>query len=140
MFYLANAGSTAIRTTALQVGPAAGSSLPSAAALHVLGGGATSSTYSLIVTNSGGTTFTAAIAVRDDNAVGFGTNSPAASAKVEISSTTQGFLPPRMTTTQRDAISSPAAGLTLYCTDCTATDASTGVMQTYNGTTWKNNW
>ena len=62
------------------------------------------------------------------------------SAKLEVSSTTSGFLPPRMTSTQRDAISSPATGLTLYCTDCTATDASTGVMQTYNGTTWKNNW
>jgi len=65
---------------------------------------------------------------------------PVNSAKLEITSTTQGFLPPRMTTAQRDAISSPATGLTLYCTDCTATDTSTGVMQTYNGATWKNNW
>jgi len=72
--------------------------------------------------------------------VGIGTASPAASAQVDITSTQRGFLPPRMTTTQRNAISSPATGLTLYCTDCTATDASTGVMQTYNGTTWKNNW
>lgn len=32
------------------------------------------------------------------------------------------------------------AGLTVYCSDCTATDASTGVTQTYNGTTWKNYW
>lgn len=72
--------------------------------------------------------------------VGIGTVSPSASAKVDIVSTTQGFLPPRMTTAQRNAISSPATGLSLYCTDCTATDASTGVMQTYNGTTWKNNW
>lgn len=31
-------------------------------------------------------------------------------------------------------------GLTIYCTDCTATDGSTGVMQTFNGTGWKNNW
>ncbi len=35
---------------------------------------------------------------------------------------------------------SPAAGMIRFCTDCTANDASTGVMQTYNGTTWKNNW
>jgi hypothetical protein len=31
-------------------------------------------------------------------------------------------------------------GSTIYCTDCTATDASTGVMQTWNGSAWKNNW
>jgi hypothetical protein len=32
------------------------------------------------------------------------------------------------------------AGTMIFCTDCTATDASTGVMQVYNGTTWKNAW
>jgi len=68
------------------------------------------------------------------------TDGSAASAALEITSTTQGFLPPRMTTTQRDAISSPATGLTVYCTDCTAFDLSTGVMVTWNGATWKTNW
>jgi hypothetical protein len=38
------------------------------------------------------------------------------------------------------AITAPATGLTIYCSDCTATDASTGVTQTYNGSTWKNYW
>lgn len=47
--------------------------------------------------------------------------------------------PPQYTTTQRDALS-PSAGWTIYCTDCTANDSSTGVTQTYNGTTWKNHW
>ena len=65
---------------------------------------------------------------------------PSASAILDLASTTKGMLPPRMTTAQRNAISSPATGLTLYCTDCTATDSSTGVMQTYNGSTWKNHW
>lgn len=72
--------------------------------------------------------------------IGIGTGAPVASSKLEVSSTTSGFLPPRMTSTQRDAISSPATGLTLYCTDCTATDSSTGVQQVYNGSTWKNAW
>jgi len=52
-----------------------------------------------------------------------------ASARLEVASTTQGFLPPRMTTTQRDAISTPAAGLMVYNT-------TTNKAQCYNGTTW----
>jgi hypothetical protein len=39
-----------------------------------------------------------------------------ASAKLRIDSTTQGFLPPRMTTTQKNAIATPAAGLVVYDT------------------------
>ena len=39
------------------------------------------------------------------------------SAKLEVESTTQGFLPPRMTTAQRNAIAGPAEGLTIYNTD-----------------------
>jgi hypothetical protein len=49
--------------------------------------------------------------------IGIGTTSPAASAKVQIDSNTQGFLPPRMTNAQRTAIASPAVGLMVYCTD-----------------------
>lgn len=45
--------------------------------------------------------------------VGIGTE-PVVSAILEVASTTMGFLPPRMTTAQRDAISSPANGLVLY--------------------------
>ncbi len=48
--------------------------------------------------------------------VGIGTATPDASAKVDITSTTQGLLPPRMTTAQRDAISSPATGLVIFNT------------------------
>ena len=67
-------------------------------------------------------------------------DTPDASAQLEIAGTTGGFLPTRLNTTQRNAISSPATGLTLYCTDCTANDSSVGVMQTYNGSSWKNHW
>ena len=56
-----------------------------------------------------------------------------ATAVLEASSTTQGFLPPRMTGVQRDAISSPATGLMVYCTTC-----GSGEPEFYNGTAWVN--
>ena len=46
-----------------------------------------------------------------------GTTTDVASSKLTISSTTQGFLPPRMTNAERIAITSPAIGLIVYCTD-----------------------
>jgi len=55
---------------------------------------------------------------------------PDPSAMLEVKSTDKGFLPPRMTEEQRDAISSPATGLIIYQTDGTA-----GLYQ-YNGTAW----
>ncbi len=52
--------------------------------------------------------------------VGIGTTTPAATSLLDVTSTTKGFLVPRMTTTQKDAISSPATGLLIYQTDGTA--------------------
>jgi hypothetical protein len=52
-----------------------------------------------------------------------------ASSQVQIDSTTKGFLPPRMTTTQKNAIASPAAGLVVY-------DSTTNKLCCYNGSTW----
>jgi hypothetical protein len=45
-----------------------------------------------------------------------GTSTNVASSALTVESTTQGFLPPRMTTTQKNAIASPAAGLVIYDT------------------------
>jgi hypothetical protein len=44
----------------------------------------------------------------------FGGGTANASAALDVASTTQGFLPPRMTEAQRDLISSPANGLIIY--------------------------
>ncbi len=54
------------------------------------------------------------------NNVGIGTNTPDASSILEVQSTTQGVLVPRMTTAQRLAITTPANGLLVYDTnfDC----------------------
>ena len=61
--------------------------------------------------------------------VGIGTTSVASSALLDIVSTTKGLLPPRMTTTQRDAISSPATGLTVYNT-------TTNALNVYGASSW----
>jgi len=45
-----------------------------------------------------------------------GTFTDLPSARLIVNSTTQGFLPPRMTTAQKNAIASPAAGLMIYDT------------------------
>ncbi len=62
--------------------------------------------------------------------IGVGTNAPHASSKLEISSTNKGFLPPRMTQLQRNAIASPANGLIVYQEDETAG------MYLYSGNKW----
>jgi hypothetical protein len=66
-----------------------------------------------------------------ENRIGINTISPNASAILDVASTTQGFLPPRMTTTQKNAIASPATGLQVF-------DTTLNQMSYYNGTTWTN--
>ena len=58
-----------------------------------------------------------------------GTFTDVASARLTINSTTQGFLPPRMTTTQKNAIATPATGLMVY-------DTTLNLISVYNGTIW----
>lgn len=60
---------------------------------------------------------------------GINTQVPAVTAILEAKSTTKGILIPRLTTTQRDAISSPATGLKIYNTD-------NGSDEWYNGYSW----
>lgn len=53
-----------------------------------------------------------------------------ASAAFDVESTTQGFLLPQMTTTQKAAISSPKEGLLVY-------DLTLHALCVYNGSAWK---
>jgi len=62
--------------------------------------------------------------------IGIGVASPLVSARLDVTSTTQGFLTPRMTTTQMNAISSPATGLEIYNTDDSC-------KRFYNGARWQ---
>lgn len=62
-----------------------------------------------------------------------GTVTDLPSSLVTMASTTKGFLPPRMTTTQKNAISSPAEGLIVY-------DVTLHALYGWNGSAWTAAW
>ena len=66
--------------------------------------------------------------------VGIGTTNPNNSAKLEVYSSTKGFLLPRVTLLERNAISLPSTGLQVWCSDC----GNSGDLQIFNGTSWVN--
>lgn len=61
--------------------------------------------------------------------IGIGTSQPHASAIVDVESTNKGFLPPRLTKTERNSITTPTAGLFIYNTNDKC-------IQYYTGTFW----
>lgn len=63
-----------------------------------------------------------------NNNIGINTGTPAVSSLLDMTSTTRGLLIPRMTTTERNAIASPAGGLMVYNT-------TTQTIDTYNSST-----
>jgi hypothetical protein len=62
--------------------------------------------------------------------VGIGTTSPSASAILDAQSTTKGVRMPNMTTAQKNAISSPAAGLMVF-------DTTLAKLCVYSGSAWQ---
>jgi hypothetical protein len=127
------------------------------ARVHIQGSGSTSATTALLVQNSAGTQL---FKITDDGTTSInsgntgnwnvtntlygnnfwitnggsitagGQQAAVASAILECISTTKGFLPPRMTTTQINAIASPATGLEVFNTTLNCTCF-------YNGTGWR---
>jgi len=69
------------------------------------------------------------VSIQSNGRVGIGFSTPDASAQLDVASTERGFLPPRMSTTQRNAIASPATGLIIY--NLTANEP-----QFWNGSNW----
>ncbi|HRE64660.1 MAG TPA: hypothetical protein PKU77_12770, partial [Ferruginibacter sp.] len=63
--------------------------------------------------------------------VGIGTITPNASAMLDVSSNDKGFLPPRLSTAERNAMPSKTAGLIIFNT-------SSGCLELFNGSNWIN--
>jgi hypothetical protein len=61
--------------------------------------------------------------------IGNANNAANASSILDLTSTTKGFLPPRMTNAQMVAIATPAAGLVVY-------DTTNNKLNVYDGTNW----
>ena len=68
-----------------------------------------------------------------EGALTIGTSNISGSAVLQVNSTTKGFLPPRLTTAQRDLIASPAAGLVIFNTTTTK-------LECYDGAAWQAAW
>jgi hypothetical protein len=107
--------------------------------LPVANGGTGTTTGSITGTTAlsfaaGGTNQNIAILPSGAGSVGIGTSSPNSLAILDASSTTKGFLPPRMTYAQKTAIVSPPQGLMIYCTNC----GTNGEPEYFNGTSWVN--
>lgn len=63
-------------------------------------------------------------------------STPDSSAILDLKSANKGFLPPRMTFEQRNAIQNPVEGLIVFCTNCKAD--GTGVLSIYQDGKWQN--
>lgn len=98
-----------------------------------IGGSGFTPSYMLDVSGQLRTT-TGAYFSSTSGSVGIGSTTDVTSSKFTVTTTTQGAIPaPKMTTTQRTGISSPAEGLMVYDTDLHK-------LYVYDGTTWQAAW
>ena len=74
--------------------------------------------------------------IAQDGEVLIGTPTTDASAILNVASTTQGFLQPRMTGAEVEAIGTPATGLQAYATNAGAGDVTGAGWWGYDGTNW----
>lgn len=72
----------------------------------------------------------AQVGINSDNSL------PDPSAGLDVNFTNKGFLPPRLTLLQRNAIANPVDGLVVFCTNCDAD--GTGVLSMFKQGKWVN--
>jgi len=93
--------------------------------------GASTTNVAAYYSASGATNNYAIIVPSGGGNVGIGTSTPSSKAALDVSSTTQGVLVPRMTKVQRDAITSPTTSLLVY-----VSDGSPVGFYYYTGSAW----
>lgn len=74
------------------------------------------------------------LSMAQSSGVGIGTTVAHPTALLELKASAKGFLPPRLTFVQRNAIVNPAQGLIIYCIDC----GPRGEAQVFDGVAWAN--
>jgi hypothetical protein len=141
LLMLKTRGTTATSTTAVQSGDtlgvigflgADGTSNHSFSAItaYVDGAVSTGVVPTAITFTTGTSSGTQQMVITSAGRVGIGTGTPDASAKLEVNSTTQGVKFPNMTTTQKNAISTPGAGLVIF-------DLTLAKLCVYSGSAWQ---
>lgn len=88
------------------------------------------STFDIFFSTYTGSSLTEKMRITSNGAMCMGTTTANASAILQADSTTKGFLPPRMTTTQKNAITTPAKGLIIF-------DDTLSKICVYNGSAWE---
>lgn len=94
-----------------------------------IGGGGTLNYLAKFTPN--GTTISNSLLYDNGTSVGIGTTTPDASSILDLTSTSQGFMTPRMTTVEKNAITSPATSLLLF-------DTTQNLFSYWDGAAWVN--
>jgi len=141
LIFVKTRGTTASSTTAVQSGDTLGSigfygadgtsNQAFGAITGVVDGAVSAGVVPTAITFTTGTSSgTQQMVITSSGRVGIGTGTPDASAKLEVNSTTQGVKFPNMTTTQKNAISAPGAGLVIF-------DTTLAKLCVYSGSAWQ---
>ncbi|CAB5214019.1 hypothetical protein UFOVP195_2 [uncultured Caudovirales phage] len=141
LFFVKTRGTTATSTTAVQSGDTLGSvafygadgtaNQVFAAITGIVDGAVSAGVVPTSITFTTGTSVgTQRAVITSAGLMGIGTGTPASCAIVDVNSTTLGFKFPVMTTTQKNAIAAPVAGLVIF-------DSTLAKLCVYSGSAWQ---